>query len=520
MIPLLNHIAGWYLRRRYAHIEHFMAHPHEVQQRWLQYFMLQGRRTVWGETFGMNEVNNATDFSKRLPITDYDAIKEHINRMMYGEPDVLWPGVVEWFAKSSGTTSDKSKFIPVTPENLEYCHIKGAWDAASLVYTQRPETQAFAGKMLHMGGSHQPFAEYPSTNFGDVSAIILAHLPALGRYTYTPSLADALLPNTDDKLRRIANVAVHEDVRAISGAPTWLNVLFRRLLDQTGAENIHEIWPNLELITHGGMSFTPYREQFKRFLPSPDFQYWEVYNASEGYFAVRHQPDDTDDMLLLLDNGIYYEFLPAAEFDSATPRAITLQEVELGQRYALVVTTNAGLWRYIPGDTVEFTCLAPYKIKIVGRMREFINAFGEELMVSDADKAVTEVCRITQSLVHHYTVAPIYFSGDKSGGHEWAIEFERQPADLEKFADLLDDTLKQINSDYEAKRFKNMAMDRLKIHALPTGTFNTWLKRRGKYGLQNKVPRLANNRKIMDDILLLAKELGMGRERENNNLGI
>jgi hypothetical protein len=354
-----------------------------------------------------------------------------------------------------------------------------------------------------MGGSHQSFEPHPATRFGDVSAVILSNQPALGRFTYTPDISVALLSDTDLKLKKIAEISVNEDVRAISGAPTWLNVLFRLILEQTGKANIHEVWPNLEMLIHGGMSFTPYREQFKNFLPDPNFQYWEVYNASEGYFATRMQPSDSDDMLLLLDNGIYYEFLPAEEFESATPRTVTLREVELGKRYALVVTTNAGLWRYVPGDTVEFTSLLPYKIKVVGRMREFINAFGEEVMVSDTDKALNEVCQKLHATVHQYTVAPIFFQGDSRGGHEWIIEFETPPQNIEAFTQLLDDTLKQINSDYEAKRYNSMAMDRLTLHQAPSGTFNTWLRNRGKYGLQNKVPRLSANRQHVEELKTL-----------------
>ena len=496
----LNSIMRYVLHKRMRRIRYFSAHPHDVQSAMLSQFVNTARYTEWGRIHDFKNIKNARQFNQKIPIQDYETLKPYINRMMNGERDVLWTGVVKWYSKSSGTTNDKSKFIPVTIQNLKTCHLKGGWDSSALIYNARPDTQGFAGKMLVMGGSYESFTPHPQTRFGDVSAIMIEHLPSVGSYIYAPSVDIATMPNSEQKIELMANALIKEDMRSIGGVPTWTVVLLRRILEITGKNNILDVWPNLQVYIHGGVSFEPYRETFKQLIPSEDFTYWEIYNASEGFFATQCQYG-ADDMLLLLNNGIYYEFLPESEWYSPNPIAIPLSEVEIGKHYAPVITTNAGLWRYVPGDTVLFTSTNPYKIKVSGRTKQFVNAFGEEVMVANTDKALADTCATFGAAVSDYTVAPIYFDGKNKGGHEWVIEFDREPPDMEAFNNILDTNLQKINSDYEAKRFKNMAMDRLRLRHVPRGTFHGWLKAKGKFGGQNKVPRLANHRQYVEEIL-------------------
>ena len=496
----LNTIMRYILLKRMRRIRYFSEHPHDVQAAMLSQFVNTARDTEWGKMHSFKHIKNPTHFAQNVPIQDYETLKPYINRMMHGQRNILWPGQVKWYSKSSGTTNDKSKFIPVTISNLKTCHLKGAWDSSALIYKARPDTQGFAGKMLIMGGTYEAFAPHPQTRFGDVSAIMISHLPSVGSYIYAPSIEIATMPNFDEKIERMAHALIHEDMRSIGGVPTWTVVLLKRILEITGKQNILEVWPNLQVYIHGGVSFTPYRETFKQLIPKEDFTYWETYNASEGYFATQCEYD-ADDMLLLLNNGIYYEFLPESEWHAKNPIAIPLSNVETGKHYAPVITTNSGLWRYVPGDTVLFTSTNPYKIKVSGRTNQFVNTFGEEVMVSNTDKALAETCRTFNAQVSDYTVAPVFFKHNNKGGHEWVIEFEREPPDMEAFNNSLDFNLQCINSDYEAKRFKNMAMERLHMHPVPRGTFHSWLKAKGKYGGQCKVPRLANHRQYVDDIL-------------------
>ncbi len=496
----LNTIMRYVLNKRMRRIRYFSAHPHEVQSALLSQFVNAAQDTEWGRMHNFKHIKNPYHFAQNMPVQDYESLKPYINRMMHGESNVLWTGQVKWFSKSSGTTNDKSKFIPVTISNLKTCHLKGGWDSSALIYNARPDTQGFAGKMLIMGGTYESFEPYPQTRFGDVSALMIRHLPAIGSYIYAPSLDIAIMPNSEEKIERMAHALIKEDMRSIGGVPTWTVVLLRRILEITGKNNILEVWPNLQVYVHGGVSFMPYRETFKQLIPKDDFTYWEIYNASEGYFATQCAYG-ADDMLLLLNNGIYYEFLPESEWYANNPIAIPLSDVEIGKHYAPVITTNSGLWRYVPGDTVIFTSTNPYKIKVSGRTKQFVNAFGEEVMVANTDKALAETCATMGAQVSEYTVAPVYFSGKNKGGHEWVIEFEREPPDMEAFNNTLDANLQKINSDYEAKRFKNMAMERLSLNPVPRGTFHSWLKMKGRYGGQGKVPRLANNRQYVDDIL-------------------
>jgi hypothetical protein len=491
---------GQFLRSRMRRIEWFMENPHEVQRHWFEKLMRNARNTEWGKEHGYSSIRTQQDFADRIPVQDYESLKPYIERMMLGEKNILWQGKIKWFAKSSGTTSDKSKFIPVSWEHHQKCLIQGSKDTLSLYYHNNPNANIFQGKGIVMGGTSESFDKYPKTKYGDVSAIMLDHMPAVAKYFYTPDMKTALMKDWEPKIKRIAEITSQENVTNLGGVPTWTIVLFREILELTGKENILEVWPNLEVYIHGGVSFMPYQEQFQQFLPGNQVNFLEIYNASEGYFAIQSDLKQ-DDMLLMLDNGIYYEFVPSDEWAKDYPKAIPLHEVVIGQNYAIVISTNSGLWRYMPGDTVKFTSTVPYKIKVTGRTKHFINAFGEEVMIENTDKALAMTCREMLASVQEYTVAPIYIKGHKKGGHEWLIEFDIPPKDLKLFSQLLDKNLQKINSDYEAKRYKNMALDCLTIRHLPSGTFHNWLKGKGKYGGQNKVPRLANHRMYIDEIL-------------------
>jgi hypothetical protein len=501
MAQWLDKSMRFVLAQRMRRIRYFSLHPHQVQEGLRRQLVDINRHTQWGREHHFSSIRTAAHFSAQIPVQDYENLKPYIQRMMMGERDVLWSGSVRWFAKSSGTTNDKSKFIPVTNQNLKTCLIKGTWDSTAMMYDSCPEANFFAGKMLVMGGSYQDYEPYPRTKFGDVSAIMLHSMPAVAKHIYRPSLDIGMMANTEDKLELMARKLIHEDMRLLAGVPTWTVVLLRRVLEMTGKDNILEVWPNLQAYVHGGVSFQPYREQFKQLIPKDDFIYWQIYNASEGFFGAQSE-SGVDDMLLLLDNGVYYEFLPESEWHKEHGIAIPLEAVEVGKHYAPVITTNSGLWRYVPGDTVVFTSLKPYRIRVSGRTNQFVNAFGEEVMVANTDKALAEACAYFDCSVSDYTVAPIYFRGSNSkGGHEWVIEFEKLPEDLEAFSVYLDNSLQHINSDYEAKRYKSIAMTRLRINAVSKGTFNEWLKSKGKFGGQSKIPRLSNHRRYLEEVM-------------------
>jgi hypothetical protein len=500
----INRIMAGYLRQRVRHINYYRRHPQEVQARWWQTLTETGRWTQYGRIFNMQEIRHYRDFSERLPIVQYDDLKPYIERSMYGERDVLWPGQTRWFAKSSGTTSDKSKFIPVTRDNLRTCHIKGTWDTMSIYYQHNPQAPLFALKSLLMGGSLQSFPEYPATRYGDISAIMIEHMPFIGRPFFTPDLATALMSEWEAKIERMARITSREkDMAMIGGVPTWTVMLIRRILELTGAADMSAIWPHLQVYIHGGVSFSPYRETFRQFFPQ-GIDYQEIYNATEGFFGVQEHLDRPD-LLLLLDNGIFYEFLPMEEWDKPEPRAIPLEDVQPGVHYAPVITTNAGLWRYVPGDTIRFTDIRPYRFRVTGRTRQFINAFGEEVMIANTDEALAQTCREFDTVVSEYTVAPCFLGATGKGGHQWLIEFEKSPRDLHRFADVLDRNLQRLNSDYEAKRYRDIALDNLRLTALPNGTFMNWMRRKGKLGGQYKVPRLSNSRQYVEELLQLVE---------------
>jgi hypothetical protein len=499
-MKFLNTIVRWVFKSKMHSINAYMKDPVHIQQNWFNKLINKAKETKFGKLNHFSSLQNVKEFQKKVPLNDYESLKPFINRMMKGESDVLWPGVISWFSKSSGTTNDKSKFIPVSHENLMQCHIKGSQDSLILWYNSNPDTKLLSnGKGLIMGGSLQKFQDYPKTNIGDISAIMLKHMPFYGKYFHTPGIDIALMSEWEAKIEKIAQTVIKENLTNVGGVPTWTIVLFRRILELTGKKNILEVFPNFELYMHGGVSFTPYKNQFKTFLPSEKIQYREIYNASEGFFASQFSKEDLG-MLLLLDNGCFFEFVPLSELNSEQPIALTLDEVDTNTNYAIVISTNSGLWRYIIGDTVKFTSLYPHKIQITGRTKHFINVFGEEVMVENSDKAIFEACLKTGALVAEYTVGPIFLDQGK-GGHEWIIEFEKIPDNLEIFRDILDSTLQSINSDYEAKRYKGMALEKLIIKTVPRGSFHEWLKSKGKYGGQNKVPRLSNERKYIEEIL-------------------
>jgi hypothetical protein len=427
--------------------------------------------------------------------------------MMQGEQNILWSSPITKFSKSSGTTNARSKFIPISDESLEECNFRGGRDMIALYLDNYPNSKVLTGKSLSIGGSLQTNHLNSKTYYGDVSAVIMKNLPFWAEYLRTPSLKTALMDKWEDKIEAIIAETLQARVTSMAGVPTWVVVLLQRILEQTGKNNICEVWQDLEVFFHGAVAFHPYRQLFKQLIPSEKMNYMEVYNASEGFFGLQDQRN-SDEMLLLLDYGVYYEFIPMEEIDNETPKVIGLDEVEVGKNYAIIMTTNAGLWRYKIGDTVKFTSKSPYRIKISGRTKHFINAFGEELMVENAEVALTKACETTGAIISNFTAAPIYLSSSQNGtynkgGHEWIIEFQKQPTDFQEFAKVLDNTLRQVNSDYDAKRHQDIALIAPQIHIAPQGTFYEWLKRKNKLGGQNKVPRLSNSREYVEEILQL-----------------
>jgi hypothetical protein len=496
------------MKKRLHQIELFMKYPHEVQAEHYRNLVSKAKNTVFGKEYGFADLEHNVDaFRERVPISAYEDLYPYIERIMQGEQNILWPTETRWFAKSSGTTNAKSKFIPVSPEALEDCHYKAGKDMFALYVDQYPNTKIFTGKNLAIGGSHQPnpLDKNSKSKFGDVSAVIMQNLPIWAQLYRTPSLEVALMSEFEEKIDRMARETAKQNVTSLSGVPTWTIVLIEKIMEQQKVDNILEVWPNLEAFFHGAVAFHPYRELFKKLIPSEQMHYMETYNASEGFFGLQDQRN-SEEMLLMLDYGVFYEFIPMDEFDQEHPKCIGLEDVELDKNYAVIISTNAGLWRYKIGDTVRFTSLSPYRIKISGRTKHFINAFGEELVVENAESAVTYACKATGAVIDNFTAGPVYLSeGNNQGAHEWIIEFSEQPDSMERFIELLDSKLKELNSDYEAKRHKNMVLQLPVVHNAPQGTFYNWMKKRGKVGGQNKVPRLANNRQYVEDILDMMK---------------
>jgi hypothetical protein len=499
-----NSIFSWIIKKRIHQIELFRKYPVEVQTELLNKMMESAAPTEFGKKYRFNDIRDHVAFKNEIPLQEYEHVKPFVDRLMNGEQNLLWPGETKWFAKSSGTTTGRSKFIPVTRDSLMDCHYKGGKDLLALYYHNFPNRKLYNGKHLIIGGSAQ--INYLSTDsyFGDLSAIIVKNLPWWAEIRRTPSREIALMSEWEEKIERMALSTIEQDVYILAGVPSWTMVLANKILEITGKENLKEVWPNLELFMHGGVNFDPYREQFQRLIPDASMNYVETYNASEGFFGI--QDTLAREMLLMLDYGIYYEFIPMSSFKGTESTDVfDLEQVELGVNYALIISTNAGLWRYITGDTVEFTSVNPYRFKITGRTKSFINAFGEEVIVENAEKAIAHAAEKTDAVIREFTACPIYVSGLDRGAHEWAIEFVRQPNDAERFQVLLDEKLREINSDYDAKRHKDMVLQVPVVRYLPEGSFDKWLKSIGKLGGQHKVPRLSNNRLIMDQVLELAR---------------
>ena len=504
---LINSILTWVMQKRIHQIELFIKYPHEVQEELFKKLIQTARYTEFGKQFDFSSIQTYEQFRERVPIHTYEKTFPYIDRLMKGEQNILWPSEIKWFSKSSGTTNARSKFIPVSQESLEDCHFKGGKDLLSIYVNNYPETKLFDGKGLAVGGSHQINELDPSASsyYGDVSAVIMQNLPPWAQFIRTPSLETALMGNWEEKIEKLARETIKENVTNIAGVPTWTVLLIQRVTDIAMKKNILEVWPNLEVFFHGAVAFAPYRTLFQSIIPSDKMRYWETYNASEGFFGIQDQRN-SEALLLMLDYGIFYEFIPMEELEKENPKAVPLRDVELDKNYAMVISTNAGLWRYNIGDTVKFTSKFPYRIKISGRTKHFMNAFGEEIIVENAETAIAKACEITGAVIDNFTAAPIYLKEGKKGRHEWIVEFKVPPTDPDQFARILDETLRSINSDYDAKRAHNLALVEPKVHSAGEGTFYNWMKRRGKLGGQNKVPRLANSREYVDEILKLMQE--------------
>ena len=500
-MSLLSPAISSLARMRLWRIEAWKNNPLDAQREVLQDLVTSAQYTEFGRKYNFSQLFNVKAFKQAVPIHEYEDMKPYIERIMQGEQNILWNTPIYWFAKSSGTTSDKSKFIPISDESLQDGHYKASKDVLSLYYQYNAESALLTGKGLVIGGSHNINPMNTDAQYGDLSAVLLQNSPFWGHWLRTPDLSIALMDEWENKIEKLAASTIKENVTSISGVPTWTLVLFKRILEITGKQTMAEVWPSLELYMHGGVSFTPYKEQFQKLI-GKKINYLEMYNASEGFFAAQENPGE-DGMLLFTDHGIFMEFMPVSEYGKKDPQTISLQDVEPGKNYALIISTNGGLWRYLVGDTIQFTSLNPYRVKVSGRLKHYMNAFGEEVIVDNSDKAIAIACERTGAIVNDYTAAPVYFSDSANGAHEWLIEFEKEPADITAFTNELDIALKNINSDYEAKRHKSIALGLPVIHSLRRGAFTEWLRQRGKLGGQHKVPRLSNERKYLEEILQL-----------------
>jgi hypothetical protein len=485
--------------RRINQIDHFKKYPVKTQNDTLLKIIAGAVSTEWGREYGYSTIHSVKDYQSRVPIRSYEEYQPFIDRLRKGESNLTWPGYIKWFAKSSGTTSGKSKFIPISKESLNGCHYRAAKDTLIIYTFNNPDTRIFSGKALTLGGSNRINQQSNKSIYGDLSAVLICNAPSYVEFLRTPSQKIALIEDFEEKLELITKITVNQNVTSFSGVPSWYLTLIKKVLASTGKSSLLDVWPNLEVFFHGGISFTPYREIYKKLIPGDQMHYMETYNASEGFFGIQ---DDSgrSDMLLMLDYGVFYEFIPSDKLDTESPQAYTLGEVEKGVNYAIVISTNGGLWRYLIGDTIIFTSTDPYRFRISGRTRNFINAFGEEVIVENADKALETACEGTGAIISEYTAGPVYMGETSRGTHEWIIEFEKVPDDINKFTNLLDDTLKLINSDYEAKRQKDINLVKPIVRIVPQGTFNKWLKSKNKLGGQNKVPRLSNTREFIEEL--------------------
>lgn len=500
-IPFVNSIISWFLKKRKHQIELFVKYPHDVQDELLLRLLDRAKSTEFGQQHSFSNIHTYADFSTNVPIQQYESIEPLIERCRKGEQNLFWPTHIKWFAKSSGTTNAKSKFIPVSDEAIEYCHLKAGKDMLCLYINNNESAKLFTGKGLRLGGSSAVY-EDNNSYFGDLSAIIIENMPFWADFSSAPSQETALMSEWETKMEAIINETINENITSLVGVPSWMLVLLNRVLEKTGKNNILEVWPNLEVYFHGGVNFSPYREQYNKLIPKKSFRYYETYNASEGFFAIQDR-NTSDELLLMLDYGIFYEFIPMDSYGSKTERVISLEDVELNKNYAVIVTTNGGLWRYKIGDTVRFTSLRPYRIRVSGRTKHHINVFGEELIIENAEDALRKAAKHTNCEIIDYTAGPIFMEGSEKGAHEWIIEFKTPPKNLKEFEHCLDTSIQSINSDYEAKRYNNMTLNMLKVHQAKDKLFYNWLKKNNKLGGQHKIPRLSNSRAYLDELLTM-----------------
>ena len=497
-IPIFNSVASFFLKRRISQIELFKDYPIEVQQEVLRKLVVYSIDTEIGKKFEFKTIRHYKDFKERVPIVTYEDIYEDIERNRKGEQNIFWRTPIKWFAKSSGTTNAKSKFIPISFESLDDCHYKAGKDMLSLYFNNNINSELLIGKCLRLGGSKDIY-ENNNSYYGDLSAIMIDNLPFWAELSSTPSSKVSLISEWEKKVQAIINESIDQNVTSFAGVPSWMLSLLQQVIQQTGKDNILEIWKNSEVYFHGGVSFDPYRNLYKNLFPSKDFKYFEIFNASEGFFAIQDQ-NNSSELLLMLDYGIFYEFIPTSKSEQDI---ISLADVKLNVNYAMVITTNSGMWRYKIGDTIKFTCLNPFRIKVTGRTKHFINVFGEELVVENAEKALSITCELTKCEITNYTVGPIFMGSKTKGSHEWLIEFEKKPDDINKFMEILDLNLQRLNSDYEAKRYKSSTLEIPKIQVARKNLFYDWLASKNKLGGQNKVPRLSNSREYIDELINL-----------------
>ena len=507
----LTNIVGKLFLPRQKDLERYANESVSMQQKVLKRLVEHGRQTEYGRRFGM-QTGNYDDFARRIPLNTYEELKGDIDRMRHGEANVLWPGRVRWFAKSSGTTNDKSKFIPITKAGLDHIHYAGGMDVVALYLHNTPESRLFDGRSLILGGSHSPNYNVADSLVGDLSSILIEHINPLANLVRVPKKKTALLSDFELKRDRIARECLHKNVTNISGVPSWMLSVLVRIMELSGKKHLEEVWPNLEVFFHGGIAFTPYRSQYEQLITSPKMHYMETYNASEGFFGIQSDPQDKS-LLLMSDYDVFYEFIPMDTFDSEHPTVIPLEGVQKGVNYAMVITTSCGLWRYVIGDTVRFTSTNPYKFVITGRTKYFINAFGEELIMENAEQGLAYACHATGAEISDYTAAPVYMDSRAKCRHQWLIEFAKEPDSIERFAALLDKRLQEVNSDYEAKRFHDITLQPLEVIKARPGQFNDWLKAKGKLGGQHKIPRLSNSRKVIEEVMEVSPGPFKGGER-------
>ena len=500
-IPIVNSLASWFLKKRFHQIELFLKYPIDVQNELLEHLLHTAKNTEIGKQYDFASISTYREFAERVPVTSYEDNHLQIERARKGESNIFWPTPIKWFAKSSGTTNSKSKFIPVSSDSLEHCHYAASKDLLCMYLNNNPDANLFLGKSLRLGGSKELYKEN-ATVYGDLSAILIDNMPFWAEYSSTPNNEVSLMADWELKMQAIVDQTIQENVTSLAGVPSWMLVLLNNVLESTGKSNLFEIWPNLEVYFHGGVNFDPYIEQYNAILPKENFRYYEIYNASEGFFAIQDR-NANKELLLMLDYGIFYEFIPMDTYGSASEKIIPLEQVQVAKNYAIVITTNAGLWRYKIGDTVRFTSISPFRIKVTGRTKHHINVFGEELIIENAETALKQASKHTQCEIVDYTAAPIFMEGREKGAHEWIIEFKTPPKDLSLFTKSLDSALMDVNSDYQAKRFNNITLNMPKVHVARQRLFYDWLKQKNKLGGQHKVPRLSNKRDFIEELLHL-----------------